>query len=256
MRSRITLISAFSIVNLCIGRLFQESLQIICFSELITVAISSFVFWNLALPHIKRLVIYWSTFKNAKHIFVHSGMAVFASVLNILLSQSLILFLMLYVYQCTSPSFSFINASLTNNIALNLLCYFSLVFYCIQRNLKKGNSEESDVQKSFSMNNNFVSLTSGNVKKIIPIENIKFIEASNNCIIFNTNEGKFVKYQSLKTFLNEYEGTGFKRVHRSYAVNIRYINSIQKNKNGDGIITLTDNNTIKLSRTYRLSLVM
>ncbi|WP_074408389.1 LytR/AlgR family response regulator transcription factor [Aquimarina megaterium] len=256
MRSRITLISAFSIVNLLIGRLFQESLQIVCFSELIAVAVSSFIFWNLAMPQIKRTIRYWNLFTTPRHILAHSGMAIFTSVLNILVSQALILFLMLYVYQCTSPSFSFINASLTNNIALNLLCYFSLVFYSMQRNLKKEGSGESNVPTPSNSNTNFISLTYGNTKKIIPIEDVKFIEASNNCIVFNTNEGRFVRYQSLKTFLNEYNGTDFKRVHRSYAVNIKYVNCIQKNKNGDGIITLTDNKKIKLSRTYRSSLVM
>ncbi|EZH74682.1 hypothetical protein ATO12_13015 [Aquimarina atlantica] len=256
MRSRITLISAFSIVNLLIGRLFQESLQIICFSELIAVAVSSFIFWNLAMPQIKRAIRYWNVFTTPKHILAHSGMAIFTSVLNIVISQALILFLMLYVYQCTSPSFSFINASLTNNIAVNLLCYFSLVFYSMHRNLKNDTPGESNMPTASKSNTNFVSLTYGNTKKIISTEDIKFIEASNNCIIFNTNEGKFVRYQSLKAFLNEYNGADFKRVHRSYAVNIKYINCIQKNKNGDGVITLTDNKTIKLSRTYRSSLVM
>ncbi len=158
---------------------------------------------------------------------------------------------MIYVYKCTSPSFSFLNASLTNNVAVNLLCYFSLIFYF----LHKGKRDNSQLDTSNDLNKQLISLSSGGLKKLVPVSSIKFIETANNCIVINTSSGKYVKYQSLKSFLDEIQHVSFKRVHKSYAVNLNHIDSVKKNKNGDGIITLLDDNRIKLSRNYRFDLL-
>ena len=251
VKSQITLITAFALLNLLIGRLFQESLNIICFSELGAIALSSFVFWNIAANPLKKITKQWQLLKNPKQFLMHGGMGLSATLINILISQGLILVLMIYVYDCTSPSFTFINASLTNNIAVNLLCYFALIFHF----LYKTENPVSTPQSANEPDDKIISFSSGGIKKIVPVDSIKFIETDNNCIVINTASGRYVKYQSLKSFLDEIQYQNIKRVHRSFAVNINHIDSVRKNKNGDGIITLHDEHQIKLSRNYRFEVI-
>ena len=86
----------------------------------------------------------------------------------------------------------------------------------------------------------------------LELSRIKFIETSNNCIIIHTSNKKYVKYQSLKRFMEEQAHPSLKRVHRSYVINVNFIDSVQKNKNGDGSIVLQGGEVIKLSRNYSI----
>ena len=159
---------------------------------------------------------------------------------------------MVYVYNCTTPSLSLVNLSLTNNVAINFLCYAALVIFYIEKFRNHISSENDDESSENPLSK--IALNAKGQQYFISIEDIKYIEASNNCIVINTAQGRFVKYQSLKSFLEDCSSCYLKRVHRSYAVNINHINSIKKNKNGDGLITLTDERIVKLSRNYQMSL--
>ena len=247
MKTQITLISVFTLLNISIGRLFQESLNVTCFSELLIIGASSFVFWTVFASQIKKMSLRGNILKSPKEFLKHGSIGLGATLLNIVISWGLIVFLMIYVYKCTSPGFSLVNASLTNNIAVNLFCYFVLIFSSLQQ-------QSINKENSFNSHLSSLTFTSGTTTKLVPTSSIEYIETSNNCIIVNTTEGKFVKYQSLKSFLAEVNIPNFKRVHNSYAVNVDYVDSVKKNKNGDGVITLKNKSIIKMSRNYGLML--
>ena len=137
MPKRISLITIFVLLNMGIGRMFQESLGASCFSELSILAITSFFFWNSSAQQIKKWGSKWLLTSSGRNLLIQGGLGLSASALNIVVGQLLVVLLMTQVYQCTSPSFSLLNASLTNNIAVNLLCYFALLFYFL-------NSEKRD----------------------------------------------------------------------------------------------------------------
>ncbi len=254
-------IAVIVLINLLIGRIFHESLNLVCISELFIVAGTSLLFWNFSLPYIRLATSKLQAFDNNKTLLVHSVLGISTSVLNVLISQAVILIAMIYIYNCTSsPSFSFLNASLTNNIAINLCCYAFLAVICVSdvKQLEQDRSEPNtdtsrEEPKSTSEK---IILSSNNQKELVAVNDIIFIEASNNCIVINTKRGKFVKYQSLKSFIEEINSPSLKRVHRSHAVNLDYISAIEKNKNGDGILFLNNGAEVRFSRNYKNALLV
>ena len=242
MSKPISFISVFVLLNMGIGRMFQESLGIPCFSELSILAITSFVFWTAAARQIKVLAQKWSFAPHSKTLLIQGSLGLSASALNIIVGQLLVVFLMTTVYQCTSPSFNLLNAGLTNNIAVNLLCYFFLLFHFV------GTESKSTVAPSAKTKQIRVS-KNGMQFMLLPRE-IMYVETSNNCIVLHTEKGKFVKYQSLRSFKKLVCPQNFKRTHRSYLVNCIFIDHFQKNKNGDGILYLKNGTALKFSRTF------
>ena len=132
MKTQLSIISAFVLLNLAIGRLFHESLNLVCLSELVVIAISSFIFWSIVAKQLKKLNNREKSVNIKLRLFKHCAIGIVTTLTNVLISQGIILVLMIYVYQCTSPSFSFLNASLTNNVAINLICYIILVYSIIE----------------------------------------------------------------------------------------------------------------------------
>ncbi len=250
MLKPLSLITFFVILNMGIGRMFQESLGIVCFSELSILAITSFFFWSLSAKQVKEWSQKWAITTHGRNFFIQGGLGMSATVLNIVLGQLLVIFVMTTVYQCTSPSFDFLNASLTNNVAVNLLCYFALLFYFTDT---KSTPQKQPLAKTA---NRPIKVTKKGAQFVLAAEEVIYVEASNNCIVFHTEKGKFVKYQSLKSLSESLCPTTFKRIHRSCLLNISFVDSFQKNKNGDGTILLKTGEQLKFSRTYFRNILM
>lgn len=251
MAKRISLISIFVLLNMSIGRMFQESLGMSCFSELSILAITSFFFWNVSAKQIKVWADKWAVDTKGKNIFIQGGIGLSASAINILIGQVLVVFLMTTIYNCTSPSFNMLNASLTNNVAVNLLCYFSLLFYSVE--VKKDDKTHEDIEKIQEKKR--VSVSKKGSQFLLEPQEIVYVETSNNCIVLHTQKGRFVKYQSLRSFSQSVCPNTFKRIHRSYLVNSEFIDHIQKNTSGDGMLRLKTGDDLKFSRTYLPELI-
>lgn len=246
MTKQISLVTIFVLLNMGLGRMFQASLDASCFSELSILAITSFFFWNSSAGQIKSWSQKWQMSTSGKNIMIQGGLGLSASALNILIGQVLVVVLMTTVYNCTSPSFDMLNAGLTNNVAVNLLCYFSLLFYFIHAEKPK---VESNKQPVVPIDPRITVSKKGFQFSLRPRE-IIYVETSNNCVVLHTEQGKFVKYQSLKSLSEILCPKTFKRVHRSYLVNSDFVNHIQKNHSGDGRVHLKTGDVIKFSRTY------
>jgi DNA-binding LytR/AlgR family response regulator len=141
-----------------------------------------------------------------------------------------------------------------NNAVLNLLCYFGLATLYFRKSEPSTNKNLDNSFTADKVRNNHKKLIvdKNGSRLILPIEKVNYIETSNNCIVIYSDEGKFVKYQSLKKFLEEHNYEPLQRVHKSYAVNINKIVSLRNNKNGDGSLTLSNGNSIKFSRNYNV----
>ncbi|SNY95167.1 LytR/AlgR family response regulator transcription factor [Flagellimonas pacifica] len=246
MAKQISLVSIFVLLNMGIGRMFQESLGATCFSELSILAITSFFFWNISAKQIKTWAGRWAVDSTGKNVLLQGGIGLSASAINILVGQFLVIFLMTTIYNCTSPSFNMLNASLTNNVGVNLLCYFSLLFYFV--GIKK---DKSAPQQNNRLNQkNRVAVSKRGSQFLLEPREIVYVETSNNCIVLHTQKGRFVKYQSLRSFAQTLCPNTFKRIHRSYLVNSEFIDQIQKNNSGDGKLRLKTGDDLKFSRTY------
>ncbi|AXT19261.1 LytTR family transcriptional regulator [Flavobacteriaceae bacterium AU392] len=86
----------------------------------------------------------------------------------------------------------------------------------------------------------------GNKRKIIPVQDILWIEADDYCVRVHTqNEASYTMRSSLKA-LNEKLGSNFLRVHRKAIVNMLMIKEISLSGNPN--IILTDDSKIPVSK--------
>lgn len=83
----------------------------------------------------------------------------------------------------------------------------------------------------------------------IKYEDILWIEALENYVVINTPDDKFTIHFTMKAIESQLPGTIFKRVHRSFIVNIKSIYSIEDNSI---LIKLADGNRfIPIGKSYR-----
>ena len=251
MQQQLSIIITFILINTVVGRLFQESLGTVCFSELAIIGISGFFFWYFSSKKIAVWSRKWHFNGTTKNFLVHGGLGLSVALINVLIAQLVVIVLMSSIYNCVTPTSNFLNASLTNNIAVNFLCYFSLILYFIYSDKLANFSASPKVHMANEEVN--ISVTRAGFTFLLSPADVSHIEAANNCIILHTNKGKFAKYQSLKSIQHELPSY-FKRVHRSRLVNCSYIESIKRNKNGDGNLLLSTGEALRFSRYYHKEL--
>ena len=248
-------IFAFILLNLSIGLLFHKSLSVVCISELFIIAFFGIVFWNIV-----SIVLNFASRKThlqlkGLNLLFLTGLGLSIVLVSILLSHLVVVYSMTQIYNCSeSPGFSLLNTSLANNVVLNFLCFFSLAYLYFRKNESDSNEspEEQAVSDTTSDYPKKLFVDRHGSQEIIPFEKINYVETSNNCIVIYTDEGRFVKYKSLKKFLDELKYNPLQRIHKSFAVNLSKIVSIRNNKNGDGSLTLKNGDIIKFSRNYNV----
>ncbi|WP_245861487.1 LytTR family DNA-binding domain-containing protein [Arsukibacterium tuosuense] len=80
---------------------------------------------------------------------------------------------------------------------------------------------------------------------------IEWLEANGNYVNLHSKGRIYPLRATLSATLKQLEPLGFCRSHRSLAVNLRQIDSMQFQSSGDGEITLYSGNTLALSRRYK-----
>jgi two-component system, LytTR family, response regulator len=96
---------------------------------------------------------------------------------------------------------------------------------------------------------NRVVLKVKNEIKIIPINDIKYLEANDDYVNIHTKEGKYLKNKTLSFFERTLEPSQFVRVHRSYIVKINEIHKIESYEKDGHIIKLRSGEQIPVSKT-------
>lgn len=246
MNKPFAVISFFVFLNVVFGYLFQITIAAHCWLELMIAGGSSFIFWFSLKGQIQKNAARWKTSPNYQYLAGQFGIAFSASLANILLTTSLMFLVVLLSSNCPDAGFQWLNGTFANNLSVHMLCYFSLIFIS-RENLPTQIDEYPDPAPEVS---DHIVLSARNTSYRCKWEDLFFLEASNNCIIIHTRMGKFVQYQSLKSFLEEHAATPIRRVHRSFAVNLDHIRSFEKNKNGDGYLTLDNEMRVKFSRNF------
>ncbi len=85
--------------------------------------------------------------------------------------------------------------------------------------------------------------------KIIPVEEIVYIEAQDDYVMIYTKDSKFLKQKTMKFFENHLDKKLFIRIHRSYIVKIDQITRIEPYEKSAGIVILKDQRTVPVSRS-------
>lgn len=83
---------------------------------------------------------------------------------------------------------------------------------------------------------------------VISTNDINFLEAQDDYVMVYTDEGKFLKQQTMKYFEQHLDSQQFVRVHRSYIANIACIERIEPYEKSNFILILKDGNKVPVSR--------
>jgi two-component system, LytTR family, response regulator len=93
-----------------------------------------------------------------------------------------------------------------------------------------------------------VVVRKGNAINIIPIGNIRYIEAQDDYVMVYFNEGKALKQQRMKFFETNLPPVEFTRIHRSYIVRIAEIAKIEPYGKENYIAILKSGDKLPVSR--------
>ena len=84
---------------------------------------------------------------------------------------------------------------------------------------------------------------------VISTSDINYLEAQDDYVMIYTDEGRFLKQQTMKYFENHLDTEQFVRVHRSYIANISCIERIEPYEKTNFILILKDGNKVPVSRS-------
>jgi len=90
--------------------------------------------------------------------------------------------------------------------------------------------------------------------KIIPIIEVKYLEANDDYVNIFTKEGKFLKNKTLSFFEKNLDPNQFVRVHRSYLIKVSEISKLEPYEKEGYIVRLRSGESIPLSKSGLLRL--
>jgi len=84
--------------------------------------------------------------------------------------------------------------------------------------------------------------------KIIPFQDIHYLEAEGDYVMIHTTEGKYLKNKTMSFFENNLDQNTFSRCHRSYIINLTQITKIEVYDKDNHIAVLRNGAKIPVSR--------
>ncbi len=89
----------------------------------------------------------------------------------------------------------------------------------------------------------------GSKIKIIPVTDIRFLEAADDYVKIHTAEGSFLKNKTMNHFETILDPAHFVRCHRSYILNVQHITRIEAYEKDNHIALLKSGEQIAVSRS-------
>lgn len=142
-----------------------------------------------------------------------------------------------------------------NNITANAFS-FGLIFAFVQWNAFKNKEEDLKIDIDKTQFTESIWIKDYKEQTRLPVKEIIWVQADNNCIHMHTQERKFVVYRSLKSLQAELDPAQFVRVHRSKLVNRDYIVKLKSFPSGDGELQLSNGQLLRYSRTFKAQLLI
>lgn len=139
-------------------------------------------------------------------------------------------------------------------ILVNLIVFTASVGYFVKTNPIQTQGQPSEAMSinptKEKMPRETLWITEGSRRIPVLINEILYISASSPYVQLHVIERKYLYKESLKSLMLELDQHTFVRVHKSYIVNIRSVQSFQSRLNGDYDINLINGTQIRLSRNY------
>ena len=122
--------------------------------------------------------------------------------------------------------------------------------FMMQQQVMKQHTQQlmNDAQTS-SNNNNRIVVKNGSKIKIIPVQEVLYLEAADDFVKIFTKEGYFLKNKTMSYFENYLPQDLFVRSHRSYIVNIQEIVRIDPYEKDGHVAVLRNGAKINVSRS-------
>ena len=99
-----------------------------------------------------------------------------------------------------------------------------------------------------AQNSRIVVKTAG-VIKIIPVEDVNYLEADDDYVKINTTEGNFQKNKTMSYFEQTLDPLQFIRVHRSYIINLAQVTKIELKEKESHVVLLKSNIWLPVSKS-------
>lgn len=97
--------------------------------------------------------------------------------------------------------------------------------------------------------NQRVVVKTGSKIRIIPVQEIHYLEAADDYVKIITQEGSFLKNKTMNHFEKLLDGAQFVRCHRSYIVNVQMITRIDPYEKENYVAVLTTGVKVPISKT-------
>ena len=115
-----------------------------------------------------------------------------------------------------------------------------------------GNKTTEKIRKHLSESeellNRVVIKKSGKIH-VVAVSDIQYLEAQDDYVMIYTQQGRFLKQQTMKYYEKHLDPDQFIRVHRSFIVNVQVIERIEPYEKTNYILLLADGNKVPVSRS-------
>jgi len=109
---------------------------------------------------------------------------------------------------------------------------------------------ETDEPLPISSNQEIIIKNSDNEKVLVPVKEIKWVDAAGDYMCVHTDKDTHVLRITMKKLQSLLDEKQFARIHKSTIVNLNHVISIKPLRNNESIITLSDDIELKVSRNY------
>lgn len=96
---------------------------------------------------------------------------------------------------------------------------------------------------------NRIVVKSNKTLNVIPLDKIIYLEAQDDYVMIYTQDGRFMKKQTMKYFEERLDPNQFIRIHRSYIVNASFINKLEPYEKDNYLLVLKNGAKLKVSST-------
>lgn len=94
-----------------------------------------------------------------------------------------------------------------------------------------------------------VVIKDGSKITVIPVSDIKWIEAQDDYVLINTDKGRFLKQKTMKFFDSHLNGNEFVRVHRSFIIKVDFIQHLEQTETESYRLKLKNGKQIPVSKS-------
>ncbi len=95
---------------------------------------------------------------------------------------------------------------------------------------------------------NRIVVRKGNAINLIPVDQLKYVEAQDDYVMIYHSSGKALKQQTMRFYQDNLPGNDFVRVHRSYIVKVSEINRIEPYGKDNHVAILKSGERLPVSR--------